>query len=174
MDSDELVRLRGDAISRSINVETLINAVICRHYFRKLPGVGPGIPLNFMMEALYDPQFTLSLKVNILLRARPHLTKAKGGKTEGHLRDFLKIRNVFAHRGMELTEFATGRCGVPDPDNPDQDLDFSALHSRLCELQKKIEASLHKEMCDLGLQLLPENPLISTTGPEVNREGPDG
>ena len=51
---------------RFINIETMINAIISQHYFKK-------VPLNFYLEVLYDEYFSFALRRRILENDNPLL-----------------------------------------------------------------------------------------------------
>ncbi len=59
MDKDKLSKYRADVIERFINVEWIINAIICQHYFKR-------VSMPFLLEVLYDEYFSFALKRRIL------------------------------------------------------------------------------------------------------------
>ena len=52
---------RTEVITRFINLETMINSIICNYYMHKLDK-------NFILDILYDENFTFSLRRNILFK----------------------------------------------------------------------------------------------------------
>jgi len=56
---NNILNYRAEVIEKFINIETLINAIICQHYFHKLI-------MPFYLEVLYDEKFNFYLRRNIL------------------------------------------------------------------------------------------------------------
>ena len=59
IDKDVLSKYRAEVIERFINMEWLINAIICQHYFKR-------VLMPFLLEVLYDEYFSFALKRRIL------------------------------------------------------------------------------------------------------------
>jgi hypothetical protein len=120
-------------IERFINIEWIINAIICQHYFRRLF-------LPFVLEVLYDEYFSFALKRRILQKIVENLDERK-------LQDLNRantIRNYFAHCNQQIVEgpnlSAEGK--VIDPRKIDQAIDFEKLHSEFVALAGGVEEYL--------------------------------
>ena len=122
MEADELIKARGEIIEKFINLETLINAIISQHYFKK-------VRQDFFFELLYNQSFNFGLRISILEKIVSDIDSSKIEK----LRKLNAIRNYFAHCGPEVlpsktldVDRAIGR--IPHPSDFKKTIDFDALY----------------------------------------------
>jgi hypothetical protein len=99
MKPDELTKARGEVIEKFINLETIINAIISQHYFKK-------VRQDFFFELLYNQSFNFGLRISILEKIVPNIDRIKVEK----LRKLNAVRNYFAHCGPEI--FPTRATGI--------------------------------------------------------------
>ena len=59
MDNNNISKYRSEVIEKAINIEWIMSAIICQHYFKKTI-------LPFLLEVLYDEYFSFALKRRIL------------------------------------------------------------------------------------------------------------
>lgn len=135
-DTDAISRYRSDVIERSINIEWLISAIICQHYFGK-------IIRSFMLEVLYDEYFSFALKRRILEKIFPDFDKNQ----MQNLNRVNTIRNYFAHCNQILIEGSdpTSKSAikkVPDPRKPNKPIDFDKLHAEYDQIAGPLEEYL--------------------------------
>ena len=123
MKEDELTELRGEVMEGMIDLETMINCIISVRYLGKLDN-------DFYYEVLYDENFNLGLKINILAKILP--SEKTHLKHIDNLRRLSVIRNHFAHRGTQF--LSPGEPGkndeigiVPNPRQLDQPIDYESL-----------------------------------------------
>jgi hypothetical protein len=127
MDKDELSKYRAEVIERFINVETLVDAIICQHYFKKMI-------INFYLEVLYDEYFSFGLKRLILEKIVKN------------------IRNYFAHYNQEIIKGRDkkGEARILDPRNIEREIDFKGLHAEFMQIADGIEEYLFQTFKNLG------------------------
>jgi hypothetical protein len=123
--SDQVSQLRAEVIEGAINLEALINATICQHYFDRLR-------IDFLSEVLYDEYCSFALKRRVVLKICPELSDI-----EQKLNRMGSIRNVFAHVGMSITEGPdpNGPSRVPSSKDFSKSVDFLALGAEFKELE---------------------------------------
>ena len=63
---DELSKWRSEVIESSINIEWLINAIICQHYLKKICRI-------FLFEVFYDEYFNFGFKKKNITKISPLL-----------------------------------------------------------------------------------------------------
>ena len=154
MDRDKLSKYRAEIIERFINVETIIDAIICQHYFKKVVS-------NFFFEVLYDEYFTFGLKRRILKKIIKDIDKQR----EDELGRLNNIRNYFAHYNQKFfgnkdLELQNGKVKqkvegiVIDPRNTKEKIDFSALYEEFMDKVVIVEEYLSKTYQDLGGKFL--------------------
>jgi len=119
MDKDKLSEYRSEVIERFINIETIIDAIICQHYFKKMS-------INFYLEVLYDEYFTFGLKRRILEKIVKNIDSQK-------VRDLNRlntIRNYFAHYNQEIIKGTdkTQKGKIIDPRNVEKEINFESLY----------------------------------------------
>ena len=121
-------RYRAEVIEQTINVEWLMNAIICQHYLKR-------VVKEFLLEVLYDEYFSFGLKRRILEKVIDDPDQEQMQK----LNRINTIRNYFAHCGQEMfagkalpPEGAKG--SVPDPRNPQRLIDFEKLHGEFVSI----------------------------------------
>jgi len=138
---------RAEVIERAINVEWLMGAVICQHYFKRLPA-------PFLFEVLYDEYFSFALKRRIIEK----IAGAESAQIQA-LNRLNTIRNHFAHCSQEVARTSSPtEFFVPDPRNPDKPLDFEALYQEFMRLVSGVEEFLGTTFREKGGQLLAEPP----------------
>jgi hypothetical protein len=141
MDKDELSKYRAEVIERFINVETLVDAIICQHYFKKMI-------INFYLEVLYDEYFSFGLKRRILEK----IVKNIDGKKVQNLNRLNTIRNYFAHYNQEIIKGLDkkGEARILDPRNIEREIDFKGLHAEFMQIADGIEEYLFQTFKNLG------------------------
>jgi len=139
---NELSKYRSEVIERSINIESIINAIISQHYFKH-------VIYNFLIEVLYDEYFTFALKRRILekiLRSINHYDN----KMIQDLNRINTIRNYFAHCNQEIYLINSTESIVPDPRKPDQPINFKSLYEEFKPTAGNIEKWLIDEYKFMG------------------------
>jgi hypothetical protein len=132
MTDHELQKWRNDVIGRFINIEIMVDAIICQHYFKRI--VQP-----FLFDVLRDQNFSFGLKRSIL-------EKILGNKNTKEIQDLNqlnKIRNRFAHCGLEI--FPIGKPGesfIHDPEHPGIPMDFKRHYEDFLEKAGDVEKYL--------------------------------
>jgi hypothetical protein len=144
MGTPTLSQMRAEVIEKFINLETIINAIICQHYFKR-------VYKQFFLEVLYNEHCTFGLKRSILEKIIPNLDKTQ----LQNLNRLNTIRNYFAHTGPEMFEGAEipskGQQGVvPDPRKMAKALDYSQLHQEFQKLEPTVARYLFKLYQELG------------------------
>lgn len=129
---------RGIVIERFINIDTILNALISLHYFKK-------VSTNFILEVLYDEYFSFALKRRIVQKIIPNLDS----KMIEDLNRLNTIRNYFAHCGMEFVKDET-ESKVLDPRNLKKGIDFEALFKEFMEKEHKVANYFLKLYIDKG------------------------
>jgi hypothetical protein len=155
MDKDELSKCRAEVIERFINIEWMINAIICQHYLGQLR-------TSFLFEVLADEYFSFGLKRRILTK----IIKSKNADRQiakriiKDINELSDIRNRFAHYGQKfiVSQDKTLRQKVIDPRNIKDEIDFQGLHDKFMEKVKGVEEYLVKLQYDLGVKLISELP----------------
>ncbi len=129
IDRKKLLEYRGTVIEKSVNIETILSALISLHYFKCLL-------TNFVLEVLYDEYFSFALKRRIIEKVIPNLDK--------HMIDDLNrlstIRNYFAHCGIEFVRKEERDVGgrIYDPRDIKKEIDFEALFKEFIEKEPKV------------------------------------
>jgi hypothetical protein len=153
MDATELKGCRSEVIERAINAEWLVSAIICQHYFKK-------VFLPFLLEVLFDEQFSFSLKRRVFEKIVDH------GDSKARIQDLNRlgtIRNYFAHCGQEIVPIETGEGYTPDPRKPDKPVDFAALYAEFREIAPRVELFLKDVFVSMGGR-------VSDTLPKAGQE----
>lgn len=150
MDEMTLSQQRAEVIEKFINIEIVVNAIICQHYFGCLRK-------EFFLEVLYDEYCTFALKRRILEKIVPNVDK----KQIQSLNRLSTIRNYFAHIGLELFKVKEGvpqkgQVGiVPDPRELDEAVDFSELYKEFKDIEPTLAKYLFCEVFEkMGGKLL--------------------
>lgn len=144
MDKQTLSQMRSEVIEKFINLETIINAIISQHYFRK-------VYMPFFFEVLYDEYCSFALKRRILEKIVPDIN----AKQIQDLNRLNTIRNYFAHTGPEMFKGAgvpsEGQRGiVPDPRDLDKAIDYTQLYKEFQTLESTVVEYLFKLYQELG------------------------
>ncbi len=144
MDSDSLSKYRSEVIERFINIETMINAIISQHYFKK-------VLKNFYLEVLYDEYFTFGLKRRILEK----IIKDTDSQKVEDLNRLNTIRNYFAHCNQEIFESSgipdkTQKGKVVDPRNVKSEINFENLYFEFVKKAEGVEEYLFNLYEGLG------------------------
>lgn len=149
MGKDSISRYRADVIERFINIETIINAIICQHYFKK-------VIISFYLEVLYDEYFSFGLKRRILEKIVKNIDTQKFQE----LNRLNTIRNYFAHCGAEIIKGLdkTGEAKILDPRNIEREIDFQSLHTEFMQIAGDVEAYLFETYKNLGGMAVKEIP----------------
>jgi hypothetical protein len=150
MDKDKLSKYRAEVIEKFITIETLIDSIICQHYFKKML-------MNFWLEVLYDEYFSFHLKRRILEKIVKDIDRQK----VQDLNRLNNIRNYFAHynqkffkvsdieiKGGKVIEKAGGK--VIDPRNIQEEIDFEKLYTEFMKIVGGVGEYLAKLLQDLG------------------------
>lgn len=144
---EELINWRAYVVERSINLEWLVSAIICQHYFGT-------VPWNFLSEVLYDEYFNFGLKCNILEKVLDSTQK----KTIHDLRRLSKIRNHFVHRGPHILTARELEGFAPDPKNVSKPLNFGNLFTEFKKLYPNVEQVMIETFKAKGGVLSMESP----------------
>jgi len=141
MDRDTLSKHRSEVIERFINIETIIDAIISQHYFKK-------VLLNFYLEVLYDEYFSFALKRRIIEKIIKNIDSQK----VQDLNRLNTIRNYFAHCGREIIKGTdkTKRGQVIDPRDIQKEINFESLYAEFMSKAKGIEEYLFRLYENLG------------------------
>jgi hypothetical protein len=124
----DLKEKRGEIIEKFINIESMMNAIISQHYFKK-------VVRQFYLEVLYDEYFSFGLRRRILEKI---LTKIDNGKIQ-HLNRLNTIRNYFAHCNLEMYENKNiEKKIIPDPRNNKKEINFELLYSEFIEKENDV------------------------------------
>ncbi len=147
MDKETLSTYRAEVIEKFINIETIINIIICQRYFKK-------VIRDFYFEVLYDEYFTFGLRRRILEKILKNIDKQYKEKVQD-LNRLNTIRNYFAHCNQEYIEGPdkTQKGKVLDPRNIDREVNFKDLYSEFIEKQGSVVDYLMKISVDLGAEL---------------------
>lgn len=137
---------RSEVIEKFINIETLINAIICHHYFHR-------VIMSFFLEVLYDEHFNFSLRRNIFEKILKKLGKYENNKIQ-NLHKLNKIRNYFAHCNQEIFRLDKGgtvkNSGVPDPRKIENYIDFKEKYKEFIQLEPEMSIYLGKVYKEMG------------------------
>jgi hypothetical protein len=115
----QLAEWRHNVIDKMIQLEVIMNAVICQKYLG-------GVRREFYLEVLYDELFPFGLRRSIVEKIL--------GDEQQDLRVLGSIRNLFAHCGSEMFDKTLGAYRIPLPKDPTKSLDFEARYQ---EFEKK-------------------------------------
>jgi len=138
---------RSEVIEGFINIEWLMNAIICQRYFKKMT-------VKFVFDVLYDPYFSFGLRRNVLLKVYPSFQRDK----IEDLNRLNNIRNYFGHCNQEFFRGPvippSGTKGVvPDPKSPSRDIDFDKLYAEFKEKEGPMTTYLATVYKELGGEL---------------------
>ncbi len=137
---------RSEVIEKFINIETLINAIICQHYFHR-------IITQFFFDVLYDEHFNFSLRRNIFEKILKKLGKYEDKKIQD-LYKLNKIRNYFAHCNQEIFRLdkngSVKDSGVPDPRKTKNYINFNEQYKEFIKLEPEITTYLAKVFKEIG------------------------
>ena len=142
MDKDTLSKYRSEVIERFINIETIIDAIICQHYFKR-------VLMPFLLEVLYDEYFSFGLKRRILEK----IVKDIDSRRVQELNRLNTIRNYFAHCNQEIFEVSAKekkRGKIIDPRNISKGINFEELYADFVSKADGVEEYLFKLYQDLG------------------------
>jgi len=140
---DELSKWRAEVIERFINVEWLINAIICQHYLEKTF-------TNFLLEVLYDEYFSFALKRRILEKILCQIDNKDNKSKINQLNRINTIRNYFAHYNQQFFEKGDDTGKVPDPRRINRAIDFNALYEEFMSTVGGVELWLSEVFEAMG------------------------
>jgi hypothetical protein len=143
--TNEISQMRSEVIEKAINIEWMINSIICQKYFGYQR-------IDFISELLYDEYCQFALKRRVLLKICSELTK----EFENNLNRLNTIRNYFAHVGPEVIDgpILQGPTRVPDPRDFSKSVDFANLHKEFLELERAISTTLFETFKAKGGQFV--------------------
>lgn len=146
MEEKTVSLMRAEVIEKFINLQTIINAIISQHYFKK-------VYMPFFFEVLYDEYCSFALKRRILEKIVPDLNT----KQIQDLNRLNTIRNYFAHTGPEMFEGAgvpsEGQRGiVPDPRDLAKAIDYTQLYKEFQTLESTVIDYLFNLSKKLGVK----------------------
>jgi hypothetical protein len=140
MEKELLSKYRSDVIEKFINIETIVNAIICQYYFKK-------VVMNFFFDVLYDEYFSFGFKRKILEK----IIKEPNRKKIDDLNRLSNIRNYFVHRNQEIVENKPeAKAIIPDPKNTRKGIDFEGLYRELLIKEKEVTEYLADIFSKLG------------------------
>ena len=140
---DELSKWRAEVIERFINVEWLINAIICQHYLKKTFK-------NFLLEVLYDEYFSFALKRRILEKILSQIDNQNNKSKIDQLNRINTIRNYFAHCNQQFFEKGDDIGKVLDPRKTDRAINFKTLYEEFMSIAGDIELWLSEIFESMG------------------------
>ena len=140
---DELSKWRAEVIERFINVEWLINAIICQHYLKKTFK-------NFLLEVLYDEYFSFALKRRILEKILSQIDNQNNKSKIDQLNRINTIRNYFAHCNQQFFEKGDDIGKVLDPRKTDRAINFKTLYEEFMSIAGDIELWLSEIFESIG------------------------
>ncbi len=140
---NELSKWRAEVIERFINVEWLINAIICHHYLKKTF-------TNFLLEVLYDEYFSFALKRRILEKILCQIDNKNNKSKINQLNRINTIRNYFAHYNQQFFEKGDDTGKVPDPRKINRAIDFNALYEEFMSIAGDVELWLSEIFKSIG------------------------
>ena len=133
MDKETLQKYRAEVIERFINIETLIDVVICQHYFDK-------VEMKFYLEVLYDEYFTFGLKRRILEK----IARDIDCNIIQDLHKLNNIRNYFAHYGQAIFKGREEqKWQVINPRDIEKEINFQQLYSEFVSKVDEVEKYLN-------------------------------
>lgn len=142
---NNISKFRNEVIEKFINIETLMNAIICQHYFHR-------VITGFFLEVLYDEHFSFSLRRNIFEKILKKLGKYENKKIQ-NLHKLNSIRNYFAHCNQEIFKLGKNgsvkNSGVPDPRKIENYIDFKEKYKEFIQLEPEMSiylGNIYKEM----------------------------
>jgi len=152
MDKETLSKYRAEIIGRFINVEWMINAIICQHYLKK-------VRKSFMLEVLYDEYFSFALRRRILEKILKRINKYEKQIID-KINRLNNIRNYFAHCGQEIVMLSDEppKRKVIHPGDIEKELDFESLYDDFMKTVGGVEKHLVKLQYDLGVTLITKLP----------------
>jgi len=140
---NELSKWRAEVIERAINVEWLINAIICQHYLKKTFK-------NFLLEVLYDEYFSFALKRRILEKILSQIDDKDNKSKIDQLNRINTIRNYFAHCNQQFFEVGDGTGKVPDPRKTNRAINFRTLYEEFMSIVGDVELWLSEIFKSIG------------------------
>ncbi|MFA6329789.1 MAG: hypothetical protein WCX64_03855 [Candidatus Micrarchaeia archaeon] len=145
MTKEKLQKMRGEVIEKFINIETMMNAIICHQYIGK-------VTQPFLLQVLYDEYFSFGLRRRILEKIIKNPEKGLFEK----LNRLNTIRNYFAHLDLQMFETKSipepeKRGITPDPKNLDKAVDFEKLYGEFLSLAPNVEEQLGRILMERGL-----------------------
>ena len=140
---NELSKWRAEVIERFINVEWLINAIICQHYLKKTF-------TNFLLEVLYDEYFSFALKRRILEKILSQIDNQNNKPKIDQLNRINIIRNYFAHCNQQFFEIGDDIGKVPDPRKTNRAINFETLYEEFMSIVGDVELWLSEIFKSIG------------------------
>lgn len=144
---NKIIKQRGEVISKFINIEWIINAIISQWYMGK-------VEKEFVLEVLYDEYFGFSLKRRIIEKIfserAPSKLKPKLKFMLDSLNRLNSIRNYFAHCTESMTLSNIDGGYIPDPKNHDKPLNFQDLYDEFIKKEKEVREYLHNLFISIG------------------------
>lgn len=140
---NELSKWRAEVIERAINVEWLINAIICQNYLKKTFK-------NFLLEVLYDEYFSFALKRRILEKILRQIDNENNKPKIDQLNRINIIRNYFAHCNQQFFEIGDDIGKVPDPRKTNRAINFKILYEEFMSIVGDVELWLSKIFKSIG------------------------
>ncbi len=133
MNEQMISKYRSEVIERFINIEWIINAIICQHYFKR-------VLKPFLLEVLYDEYFNFGLKRRILEKIVENIDNSK----LNDLNRVNTIRNYFAHYNQQIIEGSDPKVEgiIFDPRKIDRPVDFEKLHKEFMSIAGGVEEFL--------------------------------
>jgi hypothetical protein len=147
VNSQGIQQKRGEVIERTINVEMIVDAIICQNYFKRV--VAP-----FLFEVLNDEYFSFGLKIRILEKVLPDSDRKK----LQNLRRVNTIRNYFAHCNLFVISVGEDDGSIFDPRKPDRGVDLEELFEEFCSIEPSTTTYLAKKYKEMGGELHKEIP----------------
>jgi hypothetical protein len=138
-------KVRTEVIEKSINLESIISALVTSHFFPNQP-----LPLKFLHGVMCDAYANTSFRLSVFAKCYPQFPR----NLLERCRRVFNIRNIFAHCGLVVTNLVDpDKSGVLDPKSLVEPLDFDALAREFHQNYEPVVSELFSLMKAQGIPL---------------------